>query len=164
MSWNVKTNGLNYCLGCSPIHFLILNFLGLHALHVQCKSVEAAHYRIDLLSCKVIENIILLAFCLFAIPFVALSVCASVTVMSIWNKSVLYCLWIVRNTLIKNMTACLQCCLSDVDECAGKSECDQDCENTIGSYRCICGEGYSLNLVDRHSCICKHYIYSIVSM
>ena len=34
----------------------------------------------------------------------------------------------------------------DLDECAeGVDICDQRCNNTIGSYTCSCGEGYTLN-------------------
>lgn len=38
--------------------------------------------------------------------------------------------------------------LSDVDECA-TGVCDQGCENTNGSYRCFCYQGYRLVSKDR---------------
>jgi len=35
----------------------------------------------------------------------------------------------------------------DIDECdEGTHECDQTCENTVGSYRCLCAPGYRLVL------------------
>uniref|UniRef100_A0A1A8M180 Growth arrest-specific 6 n=1 Tax=Nothobranchius pienaari TaxID=704102 RepID=A0A1A8M180_9TELE len=43
-------------------------------------------------------------------------------------------------------------CENDVDECIekGNGGCDQECNNTIGSYRCSCHQGYML--VGRHMC------------
>uniref|UniRef100_A0A1A8BU46 Growth arrest-specific 6 n=1 Tax=Nothobranchius kadleci TaxID=1051664 RepID=A0A1A8BU46_NOTKA len=43
-------------------------------------------------------------------------------------------------------------CENDVDECIenGNGGCDQECNNTIGSYRCSCHQGYML--VGRHVC------------
>ncbi|XP_016956087.1 uncharacterized protein LOC108028666 isoform X2 [Drosophila biarmipes] len=44
----------------------------------------------------------------------------------------------------------------DIDECelrvpGGRGVCEQNCENTIGSFRCSCSEGYQLS-EDEHSC------------
>ena len=34
----------------------------------------------------------------------------------------------------------------DIDECStGVDECDQNCQNNIGSYECSCNSGYILN-------------------
>ena len=34
----------------------------------------------------------------------------------------------------------------DIDECTtGVDECDQNCQNNIGSYECSCDSGYILN-------------------
>ena len=34
----------------------------------------------------------------------------------------------------------------DVDECAtGVEECDQNCQNNVGSYECSCNLGFMLN-------------------
>ena len=35
--------------------------------------------------------------------------------------------------------------LSDIDECQEQSPCDSNaqCTNTIGSFTCVCNEGYS---------------------
>uniref|UniRef100_A0A3Q3JRX3 Growth arrest-specific 6 n=1 Tax=Monopterus albus TaxID=43700 RepID=A0A3Q3JRX3_MONAL len=42
-------------------------------------------------------------------------------------------------------------CEKDVDECSkGNGGCDHVCNNTMGSYRCSCHQGYML--VDRRSC------------
>ncbi|KAF3832781.1 hypothetical protein F7725_026446 [Dissostichus mawsoni] len=42
-------------------------------------------------------------------------------------------------------------CEKDVDECSKKSvECEHICNNTMGSYRCSCRQGYML--VGRHTC------------
>ena len=35
---------------------------------------------------------------------------------------------------------------TDIDECSeGTDHCSQNCQNTIGSYRCFCNTGYRLN-------------------
>jgi len=39
----------------------------------------------------------------------------------------------------------------DINECVN-STCEQNCNNTIGSYDCSCDEGYSLAM-DVHSCL-----------
>uniref|UniRef100_A0A8C9YKR1 Growth arrest-specific 6 n=1 Tax=Sander lucioperca TaxID=283035 RepID=A0A8C9YKR1_SANLU len=42
-------------------------------------------------------------------------------------------------------------CDKDVDECSKRNGgCDHDCNNTMGSYRCSCHQGYML--VERHMC------------
>uniref|UniRef100_A0A7N6BE54 Growth arrest-specific 6 n=1 Tax=Anabas testudineus TaxID=64144 RepID=A0A7N6BE54_ANATE len=42
-------------------------------------------------------------------------------------------------------------CEKDVDECSNKNGgCDHECNNTMGSYRCSCHQGYML--VGRHMC------------
>ncbi|KAJ8255708.1 hypothetical protein COCON_G00195720 [Conger conger] len=42
-------------------------------------------------------------------------------------------------------------CEKDINECDKKNGgCDHECNNTVGSYRCSCGPGYTL--VDRHTC------------
>ncbi|ELU09492.1 hypothetical protein CAPTEDRAFT_223674 [Capitella teleta] len=41
----------------------------------------------------------------------------------------------------------------DIDECAdGNSSCAQGCENTDGSYECICNEGYTVSATDPSLC------------
>ncbi|XP_059398156.1 epidermal growth factor-like protein 7 [Carassius carassius] len=35
-------------------------------------------------------------------------------------------------------------CQTDVDECEEGQRCSQKCVNTVGSYRCVCQEGFSL--------------------
>ena len=35
-------------------------------------------------------------------------------------------------------------CYIDVNECEGVNDCQQLCENTIGSYDCACSEGFTL--------------------
>ena len=43
-------------------------------------------------------------------------------------------------------------CYIDVNECAtGMDECQQVCEDTVGSFRCLCFSGYDLN-ADFTSC------------
>lgn len=50
-----------------------------------------------------------------------------------------------------NLLSSVQCA-SDVDECAaGKHNCDGKCQNTIGSYRCLCSVGYKLG-ADGRTC------------
>ena len=41
---------------------------------------------------------------------------------------------------------------SDDNECDNSSPCEQNCNNTIGSYSCSCDEGYSL-ATDLHGCL-----------
>ena len=36
--------------------------------------------------------------------------------------------------------------LSDINECAeSNGGCEQNCTNSVGSYSCMCGDGYTLN-------------------
>ena len=52
-------------------------------------------------------------------------------------------------------TVCLtvhDTCPADVDECSANIDgCAQSCTNTVGSYQCGCGAGYTLNS-DGHTC------------
>ena len=41
--------------------------------------------------------------------------------------------------------------ISDVDECSGVNDCQQDCENVPGSYNCSCFKGFELGS-DGKSC------------
>ena len=34
---------------------------------------------------------------------------------------------------------------ADVDECIGRSDCEQVCINTVGSYDCDCFDGFTFN-------------------
>ena len=46
---------------------------------------------------------------------------------------------------------------SDINECnSNKGNCQQSCHNSVGSYRCTCGSGYSL-MADGRSCAGKAY-------
>jgi hypothetical protein len=38
----------------------------------------------------------------------------------------------------------------DVDECAGVNDCQQLCENTVGSYSCSCNIGFTLQADGRN--------------
>ena len=40
---------------------------------------------------------------------------------------------------------------TDIDECQMSPPCEQGCSNTVGSYQCTCGIGYTLN-DDGRSC------------
>ena len=49
-------------------------------------------------------------------------------------------------------------CFKDVNECAeGKDNCDQLCTNTIGSYNCMCRDGYYLHQ-DGRTCVGKSFL------
>ena len=41
--------------------------------------------------------------------------------------------------------------LADVNECIGAHDCQQDCQNTEGSYECSCREGFTI-ATDGRSC------------
>ena len=50
---------------------------------------------------------------------------------------------------------------SDIDECAiGTSGCSQLCNNTIGSYVCLCNPGYQLSS-DNKACIGEHLLKAL---
>ena len=45
---------------------------------------------------------------------------------------------------------------SDINECRTDSHgCEQNCQNTKGSYQCFCNEGYALH-IDQKYCISKY--------
>ena len=40
----------------------------------------------------------------------------------------------------------------DIDECADNTDnCSQNCSDTLGSYQCVCYDGYTLDS-DQHTC------------
>ena len=41
---------------------------------------------------------------------------------------------------------------ADIDECSGVNDCQQQCNNTEGSYNCYCRDGFVLNS-DGKNCI-----------
>ena len=42
---------------------------------------------------------------------------------------------------------------ADIDECFEKTDrCDHKCMNTIGSYKCSCQSGYTLDAKDGFTC------------
>ena len=43
-------------------------------------------------------------------------------------------------------------CFSDIDECQTLGMCSQICNNTKGSYKCSCMEGYAVEPVNHHRC------------
>ena len=50
--------------------------------------------------------------------------------------------------------------MTDVDECISQqNDCEQNCTNTMGSFKCGCRNGYQL--INRTHCegTCKHYIH-----
>ena len=44
--------------------------------------------------------------------------------------------------------------VSDIDECKVYRMCSQDCQNTKGSYKCVCKPGYQLE-PDKKTCKAK---------
>ena len=50
------------------------------------------------------------------------------------------------------------CFFKDVNECAeGKDDCNHLCTNTIGSYNCMCRDGYYLHQ-DGRTCVGKIFL------
>ena len=46
----------------------------------------------------------------------------------------------------------------DTDECAENTDnCSQNCSDTLGSYQCVCYDGYTLDS-DQHTCNGEHTI------
>ena len=48
----------------------------------------------------------------------------------------------------------LYLCILDTDECKDYGVCDQKCQNTEGSFKCLCMDGYRLHS-DKKSCEVK---------
>ena len=51
--------------------------------------------------------------------------------------------------------------LSDINECADDNGCEHNCNNTLGSYVCVCDEGYGLN-DDNHTCRGRHAVANMM--
>ena len=48
----------------------------------------------------------------------------------------------------------------DINECQTNSHgCEQNCQNTQGSYQCICNEGYALHIDKKHCTSKYHYLH-----
>ena len=43
----------------------------------------------------------------------------------------------------------------DINECTGRTKCSQHCINTLGTYKCACRNGYTLD-VDGTTCHRKY--------
>ena len=73
-----------------------------------------------------------------------------------WNVSLV---WIItyHPFYLKLYRLCI-----DINECTGRTKCNQLCVNTIGSYKCTCRNGYTLDM-DGHTCHRKYcYIKGLV--
>ena len=58
-----------------------------------------------------------------------------------------------------HLTMFIYCC-TDIDECVeSNGGCQHVCNNSVGSYRCLCDNGYSLG-ENKHSCEGNIYIHS----
>lgn len=44
----------------------------------------------------------------------------------------------------------------DIDECIDSHACNQRCENTIGSYKCLCRHGFEFTTGSTTECISKY--------
>ena len=52
----------------------------------------------------------------------------------------------------KNVCNELHVIFIDIDECAENTDnCSQNCSDTLGSYQCVCYDGYTLDS-DQHTC------------
>lgn len=55
---------------------------------------------------------------------------------------------------IHDVTSNFDVCDTNEDECAvGNHDCDQNCDDTIGSYKCTCDSGYISNSQNVHKCV-----------
>ena len=53
---------------------------------------------------------------------------------------------------------------SDIDECMDQNGgCGHNCSNTVGSYRCSCLSGYTLNTTDNATCDGNQTILLIIN-
>ena len=51
-----------------------------------------------------------------------------------------------RTEIERGMLYCVDLILSDIDECMENTgNCSQNCNNTIGSYQCLCDDGFLLD-------------------
>ena len=56
--------------------------------------------------------------------------------------------WLMHSVLTAKCVFCV-----DIDECKDQNGgCGHNCSNTVGSYRCSCLSGYTLNTTDNASC------------
>ena len=79
------------------------------------------------------------------------------SVLMVMNSTVMVTHVQVRNKLIKIGPYQNYLKLPDIDEClTGVEQCDQNCENDLGSYACSCDSGFILN-VDGYCCDGKQF-------
>ena len=65
----------------------------------------------------------------------------------------------LRSPVLPELPQCFLCllwffCIVDIDECKDYGVCDQKCQNTEGSYKCLCMDGYKLQS-NKKSCAVK---------
>ena len=49
---------------------------------------------------------------------------------------------------------------ADIDECAfNRDGCSNDCNNTVGSYTCLCPLGYELDS-DQRKCLSRFFVHN----
>ena len=49
------------------------------------------------------------------------------------------------------VSLCTHTLCVDIDECTRRVRCQHDCRNTLGSYQCLCPDGYRLS-ANRRTC------------
>ena len=74
----------------------------------------------------------------------------------VWHLVMMTLDWLLLNALVhsihisKKFVSMYHC--TDIDECAENTDnCSQNCTDTLGSYLCVCLDGYTLD-PDQHTC------------
>lgn len=47
----------------------------------------------------------------------------------------------------------------DINECFLINDCMQKCDNSVGSYNCLCDEYFKIDLIDWRKCVGKWFIF-----
>ena len=98
----------------------------------------------------------------FAIRFVPTLMEAILAVVGqVISCRLIKCIVKVLNVIIIGHHIVTAIIFSDIDECNGVNDCQQQCNNTAGSYLCSCLEGFTLES-DGRNCMGMPLYFSII--